>query len=126
MGESKEIRVFLIDDNRFLLESLEFLINAQPGLRVVGKSTRGRGVISRLRKLNPDVVVLDVRLDEEDGLELLEKLKEELSIPVVMLSMYEEYEEEALRRGAFAYLVKGRDVYDLYRTLREASGQAVS
>jgi len=119
----REVRVFLIDDNRFLLESLEFLINSQPDLRVVGKSTGSRGVLSRLKKLNPDVVVLDVRLNNEDGLELLEKLKKEFSIPVVMLSMYEEYEEEALRRGAYAYLVKGRDVQDFYRTLREASGQ---
>ena len=116
----REIRVFLIDDNRFLLESLEFLINSQPDLRVVGKSTGSRGVLSRLKKLNPDVVVLDVRLNNEDGLELLEKLKKELSIPVVMLSMYEEYREYALRLGAFAYLVKGKDLEELYQTLRLA------
>lgn len=119
----REIRVFLIDDNGFLLESLEFLINNQPGFRVIGKSTKGRGVLSRLKKLKPDVVVLDVRLNNEDGLELLEKLRQKTAIPVVMLSMYEDYEQEALERGACAYLVKGRDIHEFYRTLREAAGQ---
>lgn len=119
--EKEKIKVFLIDDNRFLLESLQFLIENQPDLKVVGKSTRGRGVLNLLLELEPDVIVLDVRLQDVDGLTLLGELKKNLSIPVIMLSMYEEYREEALRRGAYAYLVKGKDASEFYSKLREAS-----
>lgn len=119
--EKEKVKVFLIDDNRFLLESLQFLIENQPDLKVVGKSTRGRGVLNLLLELEPDVIVLDVRLQDVDGLTLLGELKKNLSIPVIMLSMYEEYREEALRRGAYAYLVKGKDAGEFYSKLREAS-----
>ncbi|BER92484.1 response regulator transcription factor [Thermatribacter velox] len=119
--KKEEVKVFLIDDNRFLLESLQFLIENQPGMKVVGKSTRGKGVLNLLHKLRPDVIVLDVRLQDTDGLTLLEELKKNLPVPVIMLSMYEEYRDEALRRGAYAYLVKGRDANELYNMLREAS-----
>jgi DNA-binding NarL/FixJ family response regulator len=119
VGE-KTVRVFLVDDNPFLLESLQFLLERQGDLKVVGKSIRGKGVITKLKRAKPDVVVLDVRLQDSDGLLLLEKIRQNLPLPVVMLSMYEEYREYALRMGAFAYLVKGKDLEELYRTLRLA------
>lgn len=117
---TKTVRVFLVDDNPFLLESLQFLLERQGDLKVVGKSIRGKGVITKLKRAKPDVVVLDVRLQDSDGLLLLEKIRQNLPLPVVMLSMYEEYREYALRMGAFAYLVKGKDLEELYRTLRLA------
>ena len=119
VGE-KTVRVFLVDDNPFLLESLQFLLERQGDLKVVGKSIRGKGVITKLKRAKPDVVVLDVRLQDSDGLLLLEKIRQNFPLPVVMLSMYEEYREYALRMGAFAYLVKGKDLEELYRTLRLA------
>ena len=120
VGE-KTVRVFLVDDNPFLLESLQFLLERQGDLKVVGKSIRGKGVITKLKRAKPDVVVLDVRLQDSDGLLLLEKIRQTLPLPVVMLSMYEEYREYALRLGAFAYLVKGKDLEELYQTLRLAA-----
>jgi len=117
---TKTVRVFLVDDNPFLLESLQFLLERQGDLKVVGKSIRGKGVITKLKRAKPDVVVLDVRLQDSDGLLLLEKIRQNFPLPVVMLSMYEEYREYALRMGAFAYLVKGKDLEELYRTLRLA------
>ena len=120
VGE-KTVRVFLVDDNPFLLESLQFLLERQGDLKVVGKSIRGKGVITKLKRAKPDVVVLDVRLQDSDGLLLLEKIRQNFPLPVVMLSMYEEYREYALRMGAFAYLVKGKDLEELYRTLRLAA-----
>jgi DNA-binding NarL/FixJ family response regulator len=101
-------------------ESLQFLLERQGDLKVVGKSIRGKGVITKLKRAKPDVLVLDVRLQDSDGLLLLEKIRQNLPLPVVMLSMYEEYREYALRMGAFAYLVKGKDLEELYRTLRLA------
>ncbi|MGC8777417.1 MAG: response regulator transcription factor, partial [Candidatus Caldatribacteriaceae bacterium] len=65
MGETvtreKTVKVFLVDDNPFLLDSLQFLLERQGDLRVVGKSVRGKGILPKLKRVNPDVVVLDVR-----------------------------------------------------------------
>lgn len=119
--QEKTIRVFLVDDNPFLLDSLKFLLERQGDLVVVGHSTTGRNIITKLKKGKPDVVVLDVRLGDSDGLFLLEKIRNTLSLPVVMLSMYEEYREHALRLGAFAYLVKGKNLEQLCQTLRFAA-----
>ncbi|MEN3186717.1 MAG: response regulator transcription factor [Atribacterota bacterium] len=121
LTQEKTVRVFLVDDNPFLLDSLQFLLERQGDLEVVGKSLQGKGIISKLKRTKPDVVVLDVRLGDSDGLLLLEKIRKSLPLPVVMLSMYEEYREYALRLGAFAYLVKGKDLDELYQTLRLAT-----
>ncbi|NSW76499.1 MAG: response regulator transcription factor [Candidatus Atribacteria bacterium] len=121
LTKEKTIKVFLVDDNPFLLDSLQFLLERQGDLKVVGKSLRGKGVLPKLKRAKPDVVVLDVRLGDSDGLLLLEKIRQNLPLPVVMLSMYEEYREYALRLGAFAYLVKGKDLEELYQTLRLAT-----
>lgn len=121
LTKEKTIKVFLVDDNPFLLDSLQFLLERQGDLQVVGKSMRGKGVLPKLKRAKPDVVVLDVRLGDSDGLLLLEKIRRSLPVPVVMLSMYEEYREYALRLGAFAYLVKGKDLEELYQTLRLAT-----
>ncbi|MEN3183770.1 MAG: response regulator transcription factor [Atribacterota bacterium] len=114
-------RVFLVDDNRFLLESLVFLLERQGDFQVVGVSPRGKGLLRRLAKAKPDVVLLDVCLEDSDGIAVLQSIQRELRIPVVMMSVYEEYREQALKHGAFAYVVKGGDPLELYRVLREAT-----
>ncbi len=119
--DERAIRLFLVDDNPFLLESLAFLLERHGDFKIVGKSCEGRGLIAKLKRAKPDVVVLDVCLVDSDGLELLVHIREQLGIPVVMLSMYEEYRHYALVKGAFAYLTKGRDVEEFYRTLRLAA-----
>ncbi|MGQ9473954.1 MAG: response regulator [Candidatus Caldatribacteriaceae bacterium] len=120
-AQEKTIRVFLVDDNPILLDSLQFLLEKQGDLMVVGRSTTGRNIIAKLKREKPDVVILDICLGESDGLFLLEKIRKSLSLPVIILSMYEEYREYALRLGAFAYLVKGKDLEQLYQTLRFAA-----
>lgn len=116
----RTIRVFLVDDNRFLLESLVFLLERQGDFKVVGVSSRGKGVLRHLAKAQPDVVLLDVCLEDSDGVTILEDILRELRIPVVMMSVYEEHRERALKSGAFAYVLKGGDPLELYQALREA------
>ncbi len=116
----RTIRVFLVDDNRFLLESLVFLLERQGDFKVVGVSPRGKGILRRLAKAQPDVVLLDVCLEDSDGVKILGGILRELRIPVVMMSVYEEHRERALKSGAFAYVLKGGDPLELYRALREA------
>lgn len=121
VARKRVTRVFLVDDNRFLLESLVFLLERQGDFQVVGVSPRGKGLLRRLAKAKPDVVLLDVCLEDSDGIAVLQSIQRELRIPVVMMSVYEEHRERALKNGAFAYIVKGGDPLELYRVLREAT-----
>ncbi|MCX6089236.1 MAG: response regulator transcription factor [Candidatus Atribacteria bacterium] len=114
------IKVFLVDDNRFFLESLSFLLSRQSDMEVIGTSSRARGTIKLIEDNNPDVIILDFRLPDRDGISLLEEIKSHFDIPVIMLSMYEEYKERAVRNGAFAYLVKGEGLDALYQAIRGA------
>ncbi|HSV31922.1 MAG TPA: response regulator transcription factor [Atribacteraceae bacterium] len=117
----KTIKVFLIDDNRFFLESLTFILNLKKDMEVVGTTTRGGDALLKIKELTPDVVVVDMVLPDRDGLSLLAEIREQYDIPVIMLSMYEEYRNQAIRRGAFTYLVKGEGLDQLYHAIRKAT-----
>ena len=71
--------------------------------------------------MKPDVIILDMRLPDGDGITLLQEIKSNFDIPVIMLTMYEEYKEQAIKAGAFAYLIKGEGLDRLYQLIRKAS-----
>lgn len=118
-------RVFIIDDNRFFLESLIFLLNRQNDMEVVGTHHCAQGVLQMIDTAKPDVIVLDMRLPDTDGITLLQNIKSQFDVPVIMLSMYEEYKDRAMKNGAYAYLVKGGGLDILYQTIRKASESVV-
>ena len=118
-------KVFIIDDNRFFLESLVFLLNRQNDIRVVGTHHRIHGVLQMIEETKPDVIILDMRLPDGDGISLLQQIKLKCDIPVIMLTMYEEYKDRAMKNGAFGYLVKGEGLERLYQMIRKASEAVV-
>jgi DNA-binding NarL/FixJ family response regulator len=114
-------KIFIVDDNRFFLESLVFLLNRQNDMDVVGTHDRIQGVLERIEAVKPDVIILDMRLPDGDGIALLQEIKLNFDVPVIMLTMYEEHKERAVRAGAFAYLVKGEGLDRLYQLIRKAA-----
>jgi DNA-binding NarL/FixJ family response regulator len=114
-------KIFIVDDNRFFLESLVFLLNRQNDMDVVGTHDRIQGVLERIEAVKPDVIILDMRLPDGDGIALLQEIKLNFDVPVIMLTMYEEHKERAIRAGAFAYLVKGEGLDRLYQLIRKAA-----
>jgi DNA-binding NarL/FixJ family response regulator len=114
-------KIFIVDDNRFFLESLVFLLNRQNDMDVVGTHDRIQGVLERIEAVKPDVIILDMRLPDGDGIALLQEIKLHFDVPVIMLTMYEEHKERAVRAGAFAYLVKGEGLDRLYQLIRKAA-----
>ncbi|HQE24463.1 MAG TPA: response regulator transcription factor [Candidatus Atribacteria bacterium] len=113
-------KVFVVDDNRFFLESLVFFLNCQEDIKVVGTYHRARGVLQKIKAAQPDVVILDVKLPDGDGITILQEIKSHLDIPVIMLTIYEEGREQAIKSGANAYLIKGEELDILYREIRRA------
>ncbi|MBI5106647.1 MAG: response regulator transcription factor [Solirubrobacterales bacterium] len=92
------IRVLVVDDHPVLRAGLEAVLRAEPGLRCVGASHDGATMWRLLRRTRPDVVVLDHRREDEDGLELCRAVRGEPAAPAVLL--YTAAPSDALRDAA--------------------------
>ena len=79
------LRVFMADDSPLVRERLAELISATPGVELVGQAETAYGAIQGIRRLQPEVVILDIRLAEGDGLQVLETVKAGESPPVVIM-----------------------------------------
>ncbi|HSV31048.1 MAG TPA: response regulator transcription factor [Atribacteraceae bacterium] len=120
-GKKRKIRLVLIDDNKIFLESLVFILHLKKDMEVVGTSQRAHGTLALIENTQPDVVILDLMLPDMDGITLLGKIKERYpALPVIIFSVYEDFRKKALHRGAYAYLVKGSHLDEVYQAIRRA------
>ena len=117
------LRVLVADDHRLMLAAVRRTLDAPEGFEVVGEVSVGSHVVPAVRETNPDVVLLDLRMPELDGLACLERLrKHDPRIAVVILSSYsDEAQIEAARLGgARGYVVKTVEPVDLPAVVRKA------
>jgi len=116
------VRVLLADDHTLLLEGLQNLLEAH-GLEVVGLAKNGREAAEKAREHRPDLVLMDVRMPEWNGLTATRVIKSEMpEIKVVMLTTSTEDGDlfEAVKSGANGYLLKSMDAESLLEALRDA------
>lgn len=99
------IGILLVDDQELVRAGFRLILEANAGVRVVGEAANGREAIDALRRLRPDITLLDIQMPVMNGLEALPRL---LSSRVIVLTTFEndEYVYEALRLGASGFLVK--------------------
>jgi len=117
------IRVLLADDHRLILEGLQQAFEEVEGIEIVGMASDGKQVLPMIAGTNPDLVLLDMRMPDMDGLACLERIrKHHPSVKVVMLSAFDDAGRirAALKRGASAYIVKTVNPLDLPAALRQA------
>ncbi len=103
------IRVFLADDHAVVRDGLQFILEDQADITVVGEAANGHEAVAQVRKLKPDVVVMDIAMPELNGIEATRQIRTELPrTQVVMLSVYSSSEHiyRALKAGARGYLLK--------------------
>jgi DNA-binding NarL/FixJ family response regulator len=102
-------KVYLVDDHPIVRQGLIKLIEQEEGLEVCGESGTVTDALEDLKQLGPDVILVDISLEDSNGLELI-KLVDDLGmqIPMLVLSMHDEslYAEHALRAGASGYVMK--------------------
>jgi two-component system NarL family response regulator len=116
------MRVLLVDDNRLMLEGLANLLDAH-GVQVVGMAKDGLESISLARSLQPDLILMDIRMPRCDGLAATRLIKAGLpAIKIVILTTSTEDQDlfEAIRSGATGYLLKSMDADELIECLEQA------
>ncbi|MFE4715429.1 response regulator [Streptomyces sp. NPDC055817] len=103
------IRVLIADDQMMVREGFSVLLNAMPDIEVVGEAVNGREAIARVRELSPDVVLMDIRMPELNGIEATREIAAmDGSAKVLVLTTFDldEYVYQALRAGASGFLLK--------------------
>ncbi|WP_324276711.1 response regulator transcription factor [Blastococcus brunescens] len=105
------IRVLVADDQDFVRAGLCMILDAQPGITVVGEAADGRRAIAMARSLRPDVCLLDIRMPDVDGIEATRQLAgpdvvEPLAVVVITTFDLDEYVYGALKAGARGFLLK--------------------
>jgi len=116
------MRVLLIDDHTLFRSGLETLLERH-GIEVIAAVGDGREGIQKAKELAPEIILLDMRMPDMNGLEVLHALrKEALDMPIVMLTTSNEEEDlvECLRSGAQGYLLKDMEPTELVTALRES------
>jgi DNA-binding NarL/FixJ family response regulator len=115
------IRVVLGDDHTLVREGLRRSMETADGVEVVGEASNGADIVRLTREARPDVVVLDIRMPEMDGIEAARRITTELdSTRVVMLTAYDDrhFVVEAVRAGARGYVLKSKDAEHLLEAVR--------
>jgi DNA-binding NarL/FixJ family response regulator len=126
---TEPIRILLVDDQRLMREGLRILLELEPDLQVVGEAGDGQAALAAYADLQPDVVLMDVRMPGMDGVETTWRLQEHWpGARVIILTTFndDEYVFEGLRAGALGYLLKDVSGHDLAEAVRTvAAGGAL-
>ena len=117
------IRVLVVDDHPVIRAGLEAVLRSEPGFVCVGSAGDGHELLATLRRTRPDVVLLDWRLGNDDGVTLCRTVRAEPAAPEVVLytaSTSDVLEEQAAEAGAHAVIEKAADIDVLFDALRLA------
>ncbi|MFJ7593122.1 response regulator [Streptomyces sp. NPDC097617] len=122
------IRVFLLDDHEVVRRGLHDLLDAEPGIDVIGEASTAEQALARGPALRPDVAVLDVRLPDGDGITVCRELRSRMpDLACLMLTSFDDEDAllDAIMAGASGYVlkqIKGSDLVSAVRTV--ATGQS--
>jgi DNA-binding NarL/FixJ family response regulator len=121
------IRVLVADDQALVRAGFVALLDAQDGIEVVAQAETGSAALKTARQLRPDVVLMDIRMPEMDGLAATREIAADPTLDdvrVVVLTTFEldEYVFEAMRAGASGFLVKHTEPAELVRAVRVVAG----
>ncbi len=115
------IRVLLADDHTIVRKGLHSLLEIEDDITVIGEAEDGIEAIKKVKKLLPDVVIMDIGMPSLNGLEAVKVLRKELpDIRILILTMHanEEYILEALKSGVYGYILKKSAPHELTSAIR--------
>src|SRR5512140_1399344 len=128
-GDGRPVRVYLLDDHEVVRRGLRELLQAQPGIEVVGESGSAAQAVRRIPALRPDVAVIDMRLPDGSGVEVCRGVRSvDPSIKALILTSYDDEEAlfSAIMAGASGYFLKEVRGLELVEAVRRvAAGQSL-
>jgi DNA-binding NarL/FixJ family response regulator len=120
------IRVLLADDQPLLRTGFRMILDAEPDIEVVGEAGDGADAVRQVRRLHPDVVVMDIRMPVQDGIAATAELASCTRVLVLTTFHLDEYVVAALRAGASGFLLKDVEAVKLAEAIRVVSnGDAI-
>jgi DNA-binding NarL/FixJ family response regulator len=125
----RTIRVLIADDQMMVREGFSVLLGAMPDIEVAGEAVNGREAVAKVRELSPDVVLMDIRMPELNGIEATREIvASDGTAKVLVLTTFDldEYVYQALRAGASGFLLKDASARQLADGVRVvAAGEAL-
>jgi DNA-binding NarL/FixJ family response regulator len=121
-GPTERARLIIADDHELARAGLRSMLMGDPGLEIVGEAANGHDAIARCSELRPDLILLDVRMPELDGMAATRLIKQESpETSVLIVTMHEtpEYLLEAMRAGAAGYVLKDATRAELLAAVRQ-------
>jgi len=115
-------RIVIVDDHPLFRKGLEQLIQSEDSFAVCGEANNAPEAMDVIRKLNPDLAIVDLSLPGANGIELIKNIRAEFSkLPILVLSMHDEslYALRALRAGAEGYVMKHEAMANVIEAIRE-------
>ena len=103
------LRIVIADDEPLALRRLHIALDEMPEVEIVGSASDGEEALKLINELSPDIVLLDIRMPELSGLQLVEALDHPSPPAVIFVTAYDSFAVEAFREGAVDYLLKPLD-----------------
>jgi DNA-binding NarL/FixJ family response regulator len=122
------MRILIADDHKLIVEGIRRALESADDIEVVAEASTGSQVLPLVRRMTPDVVLLDMRMPEMDGITCLDLIRRDCpKVKVVMLSVFSDREhvEIAFKHGASGYIIKTINPLDLPSAIRQAVEGAV-
>lgn len=123
--DREQVKILVVDDHTLVREGTAKMLELSGEFKVVGQASAAREALDQIKKLNPDVVLMDIKMPGINGIEATRMIKQEWpEVEVIILSMYDEdeYVVEAVKAGATGYLLKDSSQDDLARAIRIVHG----
>lgn len=118
---SDKIRLLLVDDHPVVRDGLLAILNTQSDFEVVGEAGNGPTAVSLMQTLNPDIILLDIEMPQQDGVETLKQMRHHNpEARVIMFTAFDTDERivTAVQAGARGYLLKGSPRQELFSAIR--------
>jgi DNA-binding NarL/FixJ family response regulator len=115
------IKILIVDDHPVVREGIGAMLKREPDFKIVGEASNGVEAVEKARELSPDVMLMDLRMPEMDGVEAITRIKEEKpEIKFIILTTYsdDEYIFKGIAAGARAYLLKDAPRDELFKAIR--------
>ncbi len=119
------INIFVVDDHEIFRDGLRMLIESTDDMALIGEAESGEGVLEIFANLHPDLILMDIHMPGENGIEITRQIKDCYpDLNVLMLTMFEDDKSvfAAMRAGASGYILKGIKHNEMLQTLRVAAG----